>query len=399
MTLLARLLFSSIAIALACGPVSAKKYGPGVTDDEIVIGQTQAYSGPLSAFGTLGKVQQAYFQRINDEGGVNGRKIRLISLDDGYSPPKTLEMTRKLVEQDGVALIFSTMGTPTNTVIHRYLNSRQVPHLLISSGASKWNDPKNFPWSVGFNPNFHTEGSIYARHILETRPGARIGVLSPNDDFGRDYVNGLKEGLGDKVSMIVSELTYNTTDPTIDSQMVGLKASGADVFVNIGTPKFAALAIRKAAEIGWQPLQYLNNASSSIGAVLTPAGLEHAVDIITVQYMKDATSKRWENDAAVQDFVAFMKKYYPDGDLKDYINPMGVAHAQTLVRILQQAGDDLTRENILKQAASLKDFELPLLLPGILINTSPSDYAPIESVQMVKFDGQEWQPFGPVMGK
>ncbi len=393
-----RILAAGVAAAMLAAPAMAqKKYGPGTNDKEILLGQTQAYSGPLSAFGSLGKVEMAYFQKINDEGGVNGRKIKLLSLDDAYSPPKTLEVTRKLVEQDEVAAIFSTMGTPTNTAVHRYLNGKKVPHLLISSGASKWDDPKNFPWSLGFNPNFHTEGMTYAKHILKNRPNAKIGVLYPNDDFGKDYVNGLKEGLGDKVKMIVSENTYASSDPTVDSQMVALKASGADVFVNIGTPKFAAQAIKKAAELDWKPLQYLNNASSSIGATLTPAGLDKSVGIITVAYLKDPTSKRWANDPDTKEFLAFMKKYYPDGDLKDFVIPMGYSHAQAMVQILKQCGDDLSRENIMKQAQNLKDVKLSMLLPGVTLNTSPTDHAPIKNVQMVRFDGAEWAPFDGVL--
>nr|WP_145549596.1 ABC transporter substrate-binding protein [Variovorax boronicumulans] len=388
------------AAALAAGPSFAQKknYGPGVSDTEIVIGQTQAYSGPLSAFGTLGKVEEAWFRKVNDEGGVNGRKIRLISLDDAYSPPKTLELTRKLIEQDNVLAIFSTMGTPTNTSIHRYLNSKKVPHLLISSGASKWNDPKNFPWSLGFNPNFHTEGKTYAQLILKSKPDAKIGLLYPNDDFGKDYTNGFKEGLGDKQKMIVSEQTYTSTDPTVDSQLVALKASGADVFFNVGTPKFAAQAIRKAGELGWKPMQFLNNASSSIGATLVPAGVENAVGIVTVQYLKDATNKRWAEDPGIAEFKTFMQKYYPQGDLKDFVNTMGVAHAQTMVQILKQCGDDLSRENVMRQATNLKDLQLSVMIPGVKINTGPDDHAPIESVQMVRFDGAEWVPFGDIMG-
>ena len=394
------LLLATLGLALAAGNAFAqKKYGPGVSDTEIVIGQTQAYSGPLSAFGTLGKVEEAWFRKVNDEGGVNGRKIRLISLDDAYSPPKTLELTRKLVEQDNVLAIFSTMGTPTNTAIHRYLNGKKVPQLLISSGASKWNDPKNFPWSMGFNPNFHTEGKTYAQLILKIRPDAKIGLLYPNDDFGKDYVNGFKEGLGDKIRMLVSEQTYTSTDPTVDSQMVALKASGADAFFNIGSPKFAAQAIRKAGELGWKPMQFLNNASSSIGATLAPAGVENAVGIVTVQYLKDATNKRWADDAGIAEFKAFMQKYYPQGDLKDFVNTMGVAHAQAMVQILKQCGDDLSRENLMRQAASLKDLQLPVMLPGIKINTGPGDHAPIESVQLVRFDGGEWVPFGDALGQ
>ena len=388
-----------LGLTLADGSAFAqKKYGPGVSDTEIVLGQTQAYSGPVSALGTLGKVEQAWFRKVNDEGGVNGRKIKLISLDDAYSPPKTLELTRKLVEQDNVLAIFGTMGTPTNTAIHRYLNGKKVPHLLMTSGASKWDDPKNFPWTMGFNPNYQTEAATYVRQILKERPNARIGLLYPNDDFGKDYVAGFKDSLGDKARLIVSEQTYASTDPTVDSQMVALKASGADVFFNIATPKFAAQAIRKAADLGWKPLHFLNHAAASIAAVLVPAGVENAVGIVTVQYLKDASNSRLANDPGVAEFKAFMHKYHPAGDLRDVINTLGVVQAQTMVQILKQCGDDLSRENVMRQAANLKDLQLPMLLPGIRIHTAPGDHAPLKSVQVVRFDGSEWVPVGEVVG-
>lgn len=390
---------TSMTLGMVTLDVSAQpKYDPGASDTEIVIGQTLPYSGPVSSYGTLGRAQVAYFQKINDEGGINGRKIRLISLDDAYSPPRTLELTRRLVERDNVLFVYSTIGTPTNTAIHRYLNSRKVPHLLLSSGATKWNDPKNYPWSIGWQPNYHNEGKLYAKYILQTKPDAKIAMLYPNDDFGKDYATGFKEGLGDKTSLIVGEATYETSDPTVDSQVIGLKQSGADVFFNMGTPKFAAQAIRKSAEVGWKPQQFLVNVSSSVGAVMKPAGFENAQGLITIAYLKDPLDERWRDDQGAREYLDFMKKYYPEGDLHDHMNVLATASAQTLVQILKQAGDDLTRENIMRQATTMKDVTTPLLLPGVTINTTPDDYAPIKTVQMMRFEGEEWVPFGEPVG-
>jgi len=390
------------AIALcAAGPaaLAQKKYDPGATDTEIKIGQTIPYSGPASSYGQIGKAEAAYFKMINDQGGINGRKINFISLDDGYSPPKAVEGVRRLVEQDQVLLIFNMLGTPTNTAVHKYMNAKKVPHLFLATGASKWNDPKNFPWTMGWQPNYQTEGKIYAQHILKTKPGAKIAVIYQNDDSGKDYVKGFEDGLGEKAkTMIVAKLTYEVSDPTIDSQIVALKGSGADVFFNNGTPKFAAMAIRKAAEIGWKPVQYLSNVAASVGSVLQPAGLENSVGIITTQYLKDPTDSEWANDPGYQEWLAFMKKYYPDGNLADASNVYGYAVAQTMVQVLRQCGDNLTRENLMRQAASLKDLKLSMALPGILVNTSPSDFAPIQSEQLVRFDGKTWVRFGEVIG-
>jgi branched-chain amino acid transport system substrate-binding protein len=386
------------ALLLPCPAMAQKTYGPGVTDKEIKVGQTMPYSGPASAYGTIGKAEAAYIAMINHQGGVNGRKITLISLDDGYSPPKTVEQTRRLVEEEGVLLDFSPLGTPTNSAIQKYLNAKGVPQLLVATGATKWGDPGQFHWTMGWQPTYQTEGHIYAKYILDNMPTAKIGILYQNDDYGKDYVKGLKDGLGAKAAtMIVSEVSYETTDPTIDSQVVSLQASGATVFFNVTTPKFAAQAIRKAYEIGWKPTQFLNSVSNSVGAVLTPAGLEASTGLITVEYEKDPTDPTWRSDAAYKDWLAWMDKYYPDGDKKDTFNVFGYNEAATLVQVLKQCGDDLTRENVMKQAADLKEFTLPMLLPGIKLNTSPTDYFPIKQEQLAKFNGKTWELFGSVL--
>ncbi len=389
-----------LALALASPlALAQKKYDPGATDKEIKVGNINPYSGPASAYGTIGKTIGAYLKKVNDDGGVNGRKINYISLDDGYSPPKTVEMARKLVEQDEVLLLFQPLGTPPNSAIHKYMNSKKVPQLFVATGATKWNDPKNFPWTMGWQPNYQDEATIYAQHILKTKPNAKIAVLYQNDDYGKDYLKGFKDGLGAKVSMIVKEVSYEVADPTVDSQMVQLQSSGADVFFNITTPKFAAQAIRKAFDSGWKPVHYLNNVSASIGSVLTPAGLDKSVGLISTQYLKDPTDKAWEKDKDVIDWTAFMKKYYPGGDLTDASNFYGWVVGQTLVQVLKQAGDNLTRENVMKQAASLKDFSPAGMLPGIKINTSATDFAPIQSVRLIQFDGKQWNGFSEVMGQ
>jgi branched-chain amino acid transport system substrate-binding protein len=389
-----------LAAALASPAILAqKKYDPGASDTEIRIGNTNPYSGPASAYGTIGKTIAAYFKMVDDQGGINGRKINFISYDDAYSPPKTVEMVRKLVEQDNVLFVFQTLGTPSNTAIHKYMNMKKVPQLHVATGASKWNDPKNFPWTMGWQPNYQTEARIYAKNILQTKSDVKIGVLYQNDDYGKDYLKGLKDGLGDKAAKaIVAEVSYEVSDPTVDSQIVQLQASGANVFFNVGTPKFAAQAIRKAYDIGWKPVQYLNNVSASIGAVLTPAGLEKSVGIITTAYLKDYSDAQWANDPAVKSWESFMKKYYPAGDLNDVSNMYGYTVARTLEQVLKQCGDNLTRENVMKQAASMKGQYIDTLLPGITITTSDNDYAPIESVQMQRFNGRRWERFGGVMG-
>jgi branched-chain amino acid transport system substrate-binding protein len=391
--LLVTLLFACIAF-----PVFAqKKYDPGASDTEIRIGNTNPYSGPASAYGTIGKAIAAYFKMVNDQGGINGRKVNFISYDDGYSPPRTVEMARKLVEQDQVLFVFQTLGTPSNTAIHKYMNMRKVPQMHVATGATKWNDPKNHPWTMGWQPNYQTEAQIYARHILQTKPDAKIAVLYQNDDYGKDYLKGFKDGLGDKAKLIVAEASYEVSEPTIDSQIVQLQSSGANVFFNITTPKFAAQAIRKAYDIGWKPVHYLNNVSNSVGSVLTPAGLEKSVGVISSAYLKDATDPRWANDPAITQWRDFMKKYYPDGNQADVFNVYGYTVAATLHQVLKLSGDNLTRENIMKQAASMKGFRIDTLLPGITVQTGGSDYAPIEALQLERFDGKQWELFGEVM--
>ena len=377
-----------------------KKYGPGASDTEIKIGQTMPYSGPLSAYGIIGRTEQGYFRMINEQGGINGRKINLISLDDGYSPPRTVEQIRKLVEEEEVLFTFQTLGTPPNTAIHKYMNAKKVPQLFVATGATKWGDPQNFPWTMGWQPNYQTESRIYAAYVLKNHPNAKIGILFQNDDYGKDYLKGFKDGLGSKAaSMIVAELSYETSDPTIDSQIVSLKASGADVFFNITTPKFAAQAIRKAYDIDWKPLQLLNNVSSSIATVLEPAGLDKSVGLITTAYLKDPADPAWKNDPGMKDFLAFMAKYVPEGNPHDGGTFYGYSAEQTLVQVLKQCGDDLTRENVMRQAANVKGLELPMLLPGIKINTSPTDFYPVEEEQLAKFNGKSWVRFGELMSR
>ena len=388
-------------LGLALGMSSAlaqKKYDPGASDTEIKIGNINPYSGPASAYGLIGKTIAAYFNKVNAEGGINGRKINFISYDDGYSPPKAVEQARKLVESDEVLLIFQSLGTPSNTAIQKYMNAKKVPQLFVATGATKWGDPQHFPWTMGWQPSYQSEGRIYAKYLLEKHPNAKIGILYQNDDYGKDYVKGLKDGLGPKAaSMIVSEQPYETSDPTVDSQIVNLKASGADVFFNVTTPKFAAQAIKKAAEIGWKPVHLLNNVSQSIGGVLKPAGIENSVGILSTYYLKDSTDPGIKDDPGYKDWLAFMDKYFPEGDKTSSFTVYGYTVAQTLVQVLKQCGDNLTRENVMKQAANLKDLELPMLLPGIKINTSPTDFYPIQQMQMQRFDGQRWERIGPVM--
>ena len=398
----ARMHARAIALAIstllvASGAQAANRYGPGVSDSEIKIGQTMPYSGPASAYGTIGKAEAAYFKMINDEGGIHGRKINLISLDDGYSPPKTVEQIRKLVEQDNVLLVFQSLGTPTNTAVHKYLNAKKVPQLFVATGATKWGDYKEYPWTMGWQPNYQTEAKAYAAYILKHYPDAKIGVLYQYDDYGKDYLRGFKEGLGRKASMIVKAVSYETTDPTVGSQILELKDSGANVFFNVSTPKFAAQAIRKAYEIGWHPVQFLNNVSANVGSVLKPAGLEASKGIITAQYLKDPTDPQWKNDADYRAWLAWMEKYNPGADRKDGNYVYGYAVAYTMAQVLKNCGDDLTRENIMRQAANLKNLDVPMLLPGIRIGTSPTDYYPIESVRLAKFDGEKFELFGNVI--
>ena len=393
-------LAAALAVGLALAPAAhaQKRYGPGASDSEIKFGQTMPYSGPASAYGTIGKAEAAYFRMINERGGVNGRKLNFVSLDDGYSPPRTVEQIRKLVEDEQVLFTFQTLGTPSNTAIQKYMNARKVPQLFVATGATKWGDPQRHPWTMGWQPTYQHEGHIYAKYVLQNRPNAKIAVLFQNDDYGKDYVKGFKDGLGSQAAkLIVAEASYEVTDPTVDSQIVALKTSGADVLYNVTTPKFAAQAIRKAYDIGWRPLHFLNNVSASVASVLQPAGLDKSVGLVSVGYFKDPTDPAWKDDKAVQDYFAFMKKYYPEGNAADGLNAYGYAVAQTLVQALKQCGDDLTRENVMRQAASLKDIEVSMLLPGIRINTSPTDFYPIEQVQLIRFDGKTWVRFGDIL--
>lgn len=366
---------------------------------EVKLGQTMPYSGPASAYGTIGRLHQAYFRMINDQGGVNGHRINLLSLDDGYSPPRAVEQVRRLVEQEQVLALFQTLGTPSNTAIHKYVNARKVPHLFVATGATKWNDPKNFPWTFGFNLSYQTEGEIYARYLLKEKPNAKVAILYQNDDYGKDVLEGVKHVLkGPAAKMVVAEATYEVTDPTVDSQILTLKSSGADTFINITTPKFAAQAVRAAFDSGWKPLHFLNNVGASVGSVLTPAGLDKAVGLVTVQYYKDATDPQWKDDPAMLEWRAFMGRHYRDGNVDDASNIYAYITAQTMVQVLRQCGNDMTRDNIKRQAESLKNFRPPLLLPGIAMNTSPSDHAPISQAQLSRFTGKQWQLFGEVLG-
>jgi branched-chain amino acid transport system substrate-binding protein len=393
-------LAAAATLAIA-GPAHAqKKYDPGASDTEIKLGQTMPYSGPASAYGSLGRTMVAYFRMVNDQGGINGRKINLISLDDGYSPAKTLESTRRLIEQDEVLAITGSVGTPTNSAIHTYLNQKKVPHIFINTGAGKWNDPKNFPWTMGWAPTYPLEGRVFAEHVLRTKPNAKIGILFQNDDFGKDYVRGVRERLGDRAkSMIVSEVSYEVTDPTVDTQVLTLKASGADVLINAASPKFAAQAIRRVAESGWKPVQYITTVSTTIGSVLQPAGLDRSTGLITTQYMKDPTDKQWDADPAIVSYKAFMRKYCTNCDVGDPLNLQAYAVAQTMGHVLRVAGDNLTRDNILRIAANLKDVKVDGPLPGLLLSTQPNDYGPLSTVVLSRFDGQKWVNFGePISG-
>jgi ABC-type branched-subunit amino acid transport system substrate-binding protein len=396
-----RLLLAIAAVLLIAAPALAqKKYAPGVSDTEIRIGQTMPYSGPASAYAAIGRAEAAYLTMLNEQGGVNGRRITLLSLDDGYSPPKTFEQTRRLVEQENVAFIFSSLGTPTGVVVHKYLNEKNVPQLFQSSGATFWGDPEHFPWSMGWQPNYQTEGAIYGRYLLRVKPNARVAVLYQNDDAGRDYVAGFKAGLGTEAAqrMIIAVATYETTDPTLESQIVALQASGADVLFDNSTPKFAAQAIRKVYDVGWHPVHFLMSVASSVSAVLEPAGFDKSQDLVSAAYLKDPNDPQWKDDPAYKDWLAFMQRYDPEGNLGDSFNVSGYALAQTVVQVLKQCGDDLSRENIMRQAANL-DLELPMLLPGIKVRTSPNNFYPVQRMRLARFEGKQWTLFGEVLGE
>jgi branched-chain amino acid transport system substrate-binding protein len=389
----------AVMVGTACNVhavAAQKQYGPGASDAAIKIGNIMPYSGPASAYGVIGQTEAAFFKMINDRGGINGRKIDFVSYDDAYSPANTVEQARRLVEDDGVLFIFNSLGTPTNTAIERYMNAKKVPQLFVATGATKWNDPKHFPWTMGWQPSYQAEAQIYAHYLLQHEPHGKIGILYQDDDYGRDYVKGLRDGLAAKIP-VVSEMPYETTDPTVDSQMVSLEVSGADIFFDVTTPKFAAQAIKKAAELRWKPLHILNNVSASVGAVLKPAGLANSQGIISTAYLKDPSDPQWQNDPGFKQWSDFMEKYFPSGDKNNAFTVYGYSVAQTLVQVLKQCGDDLTRDNVIKQAANLRDLHVDMLLPGISINTGPDDYAPIKQLQMMRFTGERWQLFGPVL--
>ena len=385
-------------IAFTSGTALAqKKYDTGATDTEIKIGNIMPYSGPASAYGVIGKTEQAYFNKINDEGGINGRKINFVSYDDGYSPPKAVEQARKLVESDEVLLVFNPLGTPSNSAIQKYLNAKKVPQLFVATGATKWNDPKNFPWTMGWQPSYQSEAHIYAKYLMKEKPDGKIAILFQNDDFGKDYLKGLKDALGAKASMIAAEESYEATEPSVDNHIVRLKASGADVFISITTPKFAAQAIKKLAEIDWKPLHIVSNVSISVGGVIKPAGFENAQGMLSAAYAKDGADPQWDNDPGMKKLYAFLEKYYPDANRLDASVVYGYGAAQTMVKVLEMCGDNLTRDNVMKQAASLKDFVPDTLLPGIKINTSATDFAPIKQLQMMRFKGEKWDLFGDII--
>jgi branched-chain amino acid transport system substrate-binding protein len=387
------------AISLVATAIVAAPQAAGAAEATIKLGNTAPYSGPASAYGTIARAEAAYFQMLNDQGGINGRKIEFLTLDDAYSPAKTVEQTRKLVEQDDVLAMFSSVGTAPNISVQKYLNARHVPQIFVSSGATRWNDPAHFPWTVGFNPTYEREGRLYAEYILKTKPDAKIAVIAPNEDAGKDYVRGFKEGLGEHINQLVSETTYLTADPTIDSQMVTMRESGADVFFAEATPKFAAQAIKKAASMGWKPLIILPSVSNSFSAVLEPAGLENSVGVVTGLYLKDPNDTRWADDPALKDWFAWMKKYQPNASTGDLYNVQGYTVAQIMALVLKNCGDDLSRENIIKQTKHLDAVEMPMLLPGIRVRTDPDNVTPIRQIQMARFDGKSWVLFGDVLGE
>jgi branched-chain amino acid transport system substrate-binding protein len=389
------------ALALLFGSRAAfaqKKYDNGASDTEIKLGHCGPYSGPASAYGVIGKGIEAYWKSVNDAGGINGRKVNFVTLDDGYSPAKTVEVVRQLVEQDKVLCLFNTLGTPSNTAIQKYMNQKKVPQLYVATGASKWGRPKEFPWTMGYQPDYHTEAVIYAKHIQANIKDAKVGVLMQNDDFGKDYVDGFKEGLGKDAGNVIAKLvTYEVTDPTVESQIIQLKDSGANVFFNVATPKFAAQAIRKAADIGWKPAQYMTNVSASVTSVMKPAGFDNGQGIITAAYLKDPTDKRWDDDAEMKTWRVWMDKYMPGANQGDANYVYAYSVSFLMQQTLAKCGDTLTHENVMKQAANFQKLRVPMLLPGITVSTSPTDYYPIQAVQLQRFKGETWDLFGEVM--
>jgi branched-chain amino acid transport system substrate-binding protein len=391
------IVFAAAALAWQ-GAVAQPKYDVGASDTEIKIGNTIAYSGPLSAYGIVAKTEEAYFRKINEEGGIGGRRIKYISYDDAYSPPKTVEQTRKLIEGDEVLFVISALGTAQNSAVRKYLNDRKVPMLFLTTGAAKWNDPKNFPWTMGFSPNYQSEARIYAKYVLREKPDAKIAVMYQNDDFGRDYLKGLKDGLGERAgSMIVGEETYDASEPTIDAHVVKLKSTGADVFFNFSSAKFSAQAIKKSFELGWRPMHFITAGSASIGATIKPAGFDISQGLLSATYLKDPTDPKWRDDAGVKTWSAFLDKYFPEASRIDAQVVLGYTHAQAVIQVLKQCGDDFTRENVMRQAASLKAVPLGMLIPGVTLKTSADDFAPIEQMQLMKLKGESWELFGDVI--
>ena len=388
----------ALLAATSSGALAQKKYDIGASDTEIKIGNITPYSGPASAYGVIGKTEEAYFRKINAEGGINGRKINFITYDDGYSPPKAVEQVRKLVESDEVLVVFNPLGTPSNTAIQKYLNSKKVPQLFVATGATKWNDPKNFPWTMGWQPSYQSEAQIYAKWLMKEKPDAKVAILYQNDDFGKDYLKGTKDGFGAKAaSTIIMEESYEVSEPSIDGHIVKIKAANPDVLLIYATPKFGAQTIKKTAELGWKPLQIITNVSASVGSVMQPAGFENAQNVLSAAYAKDGADPQWNDDPGMKKWLAFLDKYMPGADRTDGSIVYGYGVAQTMVKVLQMCGDDLTRANVMKQAASLKDFAPDTLLPGITINTSATDYAPIEQLQMMRFKGEKWDLFGDII--
>jgi branched-chain amino acid transport system substrate-binding protein len=386
---------TSLALGAALPAQAQKHYAPGITDTEIKFGQTLPLSGPVSAYGQIGRAEEAYFAMINDQGGINGRKLTLVQADDGYSPPKTVEQTRKLVEEDKVAFIFSSIGTPTNLSVEKYLNDRKVPQLWIGSGSHDFAEPKRFPWTIAFLPSYLIQGSIYAKYILANTPDAKIATLRQNDDFGKDLYDGFVAGLGDKAKkMIVASATYEVSDPSVDQQIISLQGSGADTLFVAATPKFSAQAIRKVYDLGWKPHYFVNFEGSAVAAVLKPAGLEKSVGLISTAYLKDPTDPQWQDDPGFKAWLAWMAKYMPGGDVADLFNITGYTEGLMLVQILKACGDDLSRENIMRQVTHLDHVVLPTFQPGVEINTTPDDYVPLKQMRLVRFDGTTWVPFG-----